>query len=262
MISHPWFARLSLLVSLTACLAAPPAPAQEDKPGAEAAAEVERFVTGMHRGFGQLAEAAGGLTEPQKAKVAALEKSFADRVRKDPALLKKPAALKGEMLTQFREVLDAPQQKRFDDAMAGSHQRAAALSAATKLKQIGMGTIQYAQTAAGGAMPPDLGTLVAQGVIEADVVTLKPLPPDVAKKSPKERGDWANANGDFAYLAAGKASAALPFNFVVAHDKPAPDARGLNVLQADGSVQMLEGEKAKAVLAELTAGKNPPPSLK
>lgn len=89
----------------------------------------------------------------------------------------------------------------------------------------------------------------------------KAFPKDVATKTPKEQAAWVNANSDFVYLAAGKKRNDVPFDFVIAYEKPEIATDGFNLLLYDGSVHFVPAPAAKAVLAELKAGVNPPKQL-
>jgi hypothetical protein len=64
---------------------------------------------------------------------------------------------------------------------------------------------------------------------------------------------------EIVYLGSGRTFQAFPAQFVVAY--AISETGALTILNVDGSVVTQEAEKAAKVIAELKAGKNPPPSL-
>lgn len=74
--------------------------------------------------------------------------------------------------------------------------------------------------------------------------------------------DVQNLNVDYAFPAAGmKRLDQLPPEMVVVYETACRHRGGMNVLFASGAVRWLNAEESAAVLDDLAAGKNPPPSL-
>jgi hypothetical protein len=204
------------------------------------------------------------LSDDQKTKLKAIEKTAADEMRADPKKVRNEA-FDDSVSAKVREVLTAEQQKQFDKMQAEAKLSMKLSMTGSNLHDIGMKLIKW-EGAHDGKLPPDLGSLVddksGARTFLAQNSSAKP-PADWDKMDAKAKSDWVNKNTDFAYEGAGKKDAETGSSFVVAYIKStaAPEA-GNAFLMGDGAVHQRPADVAKAMIDELKAGKNPPPSYK
>jgi hypothetical protein len=222
----------------------------------------DQIVAEMHEGFEEISKELGGLTDDEKTKLAAMEKKVGDELKADP---KKAESRDFEesTFTDFRGVLNADHQKKFDDMMAKMKQRAGQASNASHLHQIGLMALLY-ENDHQQKIPPDLGALseemaTPEVFLTSDSKTKAPA--DWKTMDDKAKAEWINKNTDFVYLANGK-TGPLDANFVMSYIKPELATGGNAFLMGDGRVLTKSAEESKPVIEELKAGKNPAPSLK
>ena len=222
----------------------------------------DQIVADMHEGFQEISQELGGLTDDEKTKLAAMEKKVGDDLKADP---KKADSRDFEesTFTDFRNVLNADHQKKFDVMMAKMKQRANQAKNASSLHQIGLMAILY-ENDHQQKIPADMGALAEEGggadvFITADSKTKTPT--DWKTMDNKAKADWINKNTDFVYLAGGK-TGPLSSEFVMGYIKPELATGGNAFLMGDGRVLTKSDEESKPIVEELKAGKNPAPSLK
>ena len=142
--------------------------------------------------------------------------------------------------------------------------RSANTTTHTRLRQIGTVAIRYGETR-NGLMPPDLGTMVAQGLLLPHEAfsgwSTTQIPADLKTRGPQAIAEWINQNTDFVYIGAGRKNGDLDANFVVAYAKTTPAAIGMTFLLADGHVEYCPVAQSARILAELKAGTNPPKAI-
>jgi len=150
-------------------------------------------------------------------------------------------------------------------------ERANRLICANNLMQVGTGLAIYAYDH-GGILPPDLACLISDANCLADIF--------ICPSSSNREASGATAQQTTAAFRADmKRHCSYVFVTPAAHVTTGFDLKvpadtvlayeslhhhqneGINILLADGSVQWLNNTQATAVLADLSAGKNPPPSL-
>lgn len=233
------------------------APAAAPPAGGPSADEV---MENVHGNLAKMGEAVGGLSKEQQAKLVALEKTIAAKVKADPAVAEAPS-FRPDVIRQFRDILTPDQQGKLDKLMGHSDALRAGLQTGNRLKQIGLAAILYANDH-GGKLPPDLGSLVSKDFPPENFLaggSKTEVPKGLATQDPKKQAGWVNQHSDFVYLGAGKETGKVPTTFVLAYPKaPGEEAP---FLLADGSVQTYKGEQAAKVVAELKAGTNPPKSM-
>jgi len=238
--------------------AAPPGSTPRAGDGASHPAP-EAVMRNVHQNLSEVAEAVGGLSDEQGARLAALEKDVAARIRADPATPQGPS-FRADIIKQFREILTAEQQTKFDKIMAESAGRSAEIHTGVHLKQIGLGAVMYANQH-DDKLPPDLGTLLSQSVEPAAFLasgSRTKVPEGFATLEVAKQAAWVNEHTDFVYLGAGRQMSRLGL-FVLAYPKDASQSHSF--LFADGSVQTFSAEQAARMIAELKGGTNPPTSL-
>lgn len=122
-------------------------------------------------------------------------------------------------------------------ALNAAKERANRVKCASNLRQIGQGCLLYANDHK-GQYPPDLGTLVKEGLNEETFVCPSgdtQVPPDV-RGNPDKAAAWVNQHGDYTYLGAGKKEN-LPADTILAYEKAQDhDRQGMNMLFWDGHV--------------------------
>jgi hypothetical protein len=200
------------------------------------------------------------ITDAEKPKMTEIEDNAVARVKADPMMLMDKEFQKSVM-TDIRAVLSPEQQKQIDHMLAEEKMARTGSS----LHQLGLAMLLY-ENDNSQATPPDLGALVAEKLDPATFLTYESAtktPDDWAKMDDKAKAEWINKNSDFVYVGGGKKSADEAANFVVAYIKPDASPDGSNAfLMGDGSVQQRPADVSKAIIEEVKAGKNPPPSYK
>jgi hypothetical protein len=236
--------------------------AQAGPPSAPATQGAQSMLENIHETLEELGRAVGGLSPEQQAKLDALEKALAEKVKADAEELNRLRSPSHELLGQFRAILTPEQQTKLDARLQAARQRAMAMHSAARLRQIGMAAIMHAMDRR-GELPADLGSLSQVAEAQTFFAGNSPttVPADMPKRDAKEQAAWVNQNTDFVWLGAGKTLAKQPATFVLAYIKPERATFGNSFLLADGSVHTLSVEVSAKVVADLVAGKNPPPAL-
>jgi hypothetical protein len=191
-------------------------------------------------------------------KIAALEKTLVAELKADPSIRKTPEFTKS-FIKRYGDCLTGEDLKKFNQMMAMSMKYALELKTATNLRQVGNALIGF--MANSGKWPDDLGVL--------SFTTLAPdtflvggsktqVPANWSDLSNQDRAKWIKDNTDFVYL---KPTIEGNAGLVIAYIKPdiSPDTNIL--LMANITVHRLDAQHNKAVIDELKAGKNPPPSM-
>jgi len=113
-------------------------------------------------------------------------------------------------------------------------------------------------------MPPHLGALIKNDLAPKTFLeggSAQAIPVDWSKWDTERQVEWVNQNTDFDYLGSGKKLIEMDVA-VVAYVKPAKSTHGNAILLGNGSVILVrDAVQADTIIAELKAGKNPPPSL-
>lgn len=221
----------------------------------------EQMIQGLHEQLDELSAVVGGLAADQKTQLSSIESSIGEKIKADPNAT--PATLREEVIGEFRAILTTDQQKKFDDILAQSRKRAVSIHDSSNLKQIGLALQMYADQHK-GALPADQGALVqiiTGGQVFLTTDSKTKVPDGFDQLDAATRANWVNKNSEFIYLGRGKPLDTLPYGTVVAYIKPEVATLGNSLLMADGAVYHEEPAAADKIIAELTAGKNPPPSL-
>ena len=222
-----------------------------------------KMMESIHQVFHKYSNSVGVLSLEEQDRIDALEKAIAGDLKDNPDKIDQPAAVRDDALARFRSALTPAHQKRFDKLRADDDRQQDSLTTSDHLKQIGLAMIMYARDH-NDTLPPDFATLISKSlgpaVFLAGGATTQPstAPADQVEPSGAK---WVNQNTDFIFLAAGKSFSQLPASFVVVYVKPAAAKYGNAFLLDDGSVESLSAEQSGAVVADLQAGRNPPPSL-
>ncbi|HET6246644.1 MAG TPA: hypothetical protein VFE47_03010 [Tepidisphaeraceae bacterium] len=216
----------------------------------------EAILSDIHDMFQELSKTVGGLSKEQQAKVDAMEKDIAAKLKAKPDV--EPS--ESDVLLQFRAILTDAQKVKFDKFLNDARARAAEALTSSNLKLMFGAVTIYANEHA-NAMPPDLGTMLSATFTPKNCLvgnSKTAIPADLASQDIKKQAAWVNAHAEFAYLGAGKNQTKVDGGFVLAYVK-APGAR-TNFLFADGSVYVYDQAVAAKLIADVKAGKNPPPS--
>ncbi len=132
------------------------------------------------------------------------------------------------------------------------------VKAASNLKQIGMGMILYSNDNKGAA-PPDLGSLLAQG-LTVDVFVSPSggtvVPPNIRDGTPQQQATWVNENSDFVYINPAGKLTLLNSETPLAYEKLGLHGRdGINILYADGHVEFQVAKIAEDIIKQSTGAK-------
>lgn len=142
------------------------------------------------------------------------------------------------------------------------------------LRAVGQALLAYAHDERRMAFPPDLRSVVAAGRVSPDRLVC-PATADTPAPggTPQQQAAALTPDGDgggggdggrhvsYAYVPG--ASAVATYGTVVAYEPLTNHAgRGIHVLDAQGVVYSVPAGDAERVIAELTAGQNPPPTLR
>jgi prepilin-type processing-associated H-X9-DG protein len=138
-----------------------------------------------------------------------------------------------------------------------ARQQAIRVQCMSQLRQIGMATMMYA-SANSGFLPPTMDELVKSRLIPAMLFTC-PACAGNATKPVASTGAYGNYN--YIYLGAGRrlqtlrpaSSTPLVYELPTNHTDP-----GINVLYADGHVELIKGPQVQALLAQVAAPPPPP----
>ena len=129
---------------------------------------------------------------------------------------------------------------------------------ASKLKQIGLGAIMYADIH-GGQFPDDLDTIMETQDLTPQVL-MCPMTSGDVPSAPTTRevvGQMRKTNL-IAYVYVGKGlKVDASADTVIAYERLSDHVDGMNVLFADGHVEYLEGKEPQAVLGQAEAGVSP-----
>jgi hypothetical protein len=236
---------------------APSARADDNDPS-----RAQRMIEGMNDQFSELSDAVGGLSADQKPKLDALEATLAAKIKADPTA--SPATLREPAMEGFRAILTPEQQTKFDKVMAESRRRVFSLLNSNHLKQFGLALIMCSNDHRGD-LPASQGALLKYLDAKPDVFlaagSKNKVPDDFKTMDAAKQADWVDKNSEVIYLAGGKVFGQLPAGSVMAYTKPEAATLGNNFLLSDGSVFQQDEATSKKIIAELTAGTNPPPSL-
>src|SRR5206468_3394969 len=127
-------------------------------------------------------------------------------------------------------------------ALAKARQQAADVGSVSNLRQIALGCQMYANDHA-GKLPPDLGTLLADGYIQSSTVFVTPAGGMMAfpEGLPKEQArQWVNKNTTYTYVCADKALKEInhPSRTILVYERSAPSNRRV-VAFVDGHCEMM-----------------------
>jgi prepilin-type processing-associated H-X9-DG protein len=117
---------------------------------------------------------------------------------------------------------------------------------ASNMRQIGQGILLYSNDHQ-GAYPPDLGTLVKEEPLTAEVFVCPDSDTNVPHKmTPDQTRDWVNAHSDYFYLGAGLTQQTALGTTVVLYERDkAHGGDGMNILYGDGHVEFQRLANAK-----------------
>lgn len=131
------------------------------------------------------------------------------------------------------------------------------------LSMISNGLLLYTtDRASRGAYPDDLLPLLVDGEMSPEMFVC-PESNDTKATGPTTQTIFADfakpGRCSYVYRAAGLTTATVTPKHVLAHERLGNHSDpGINVLFGDGSVEWLDADKAKKLIAELDAGHNPP----
>lgn len=198
----------------------------------------------------------GDFSDAQKAQITDLERLVGKWLKTHRQ--NTPAEFGQQFYPPLRNILTPDQLKKLDDILA----QQAAIATANHLNQIGMALDFYARDHKDMG-PPDIGTLVGKDLSPEVFLSggsRVKVPSNFEKLDPPLKIEWANAKTDFVFLAAGKKIESVA-RFVTTYVRPSAAPDGNFFLLNTGRVIAQDAAKSKAIIDELAAGKNPPPSL-
>jgi len=254
------FSIVALFVVILCCSALSSGGAEPDDATKERARLV---IAGMHEHFNEMAAKVGGFSTEQKVKLKELENHVEKSLTADPNAIQN-ADFRGGVEAQFEAILTDTQRTKFIEQKNSENERGKAFRAMTQLREIGNALLIYSN-AHNHLLPPTIGAVVASGDVDVrDFIQVAPfakLPAGVPEERTKQ-GEWIDKMLKVTYIGAGKKESDFPEGAVVAYSQAENRSKTLIVLRVDGSVEIVEDAAAEKVVAELQAGKNPPPSMK
>lgn len=138
-------------------------------------------------------------------------------------------------------------------SLNAAREQANRVQSAANLRQIGMGSMMYANEHK-GKLPPDLGEILAMGDILPEAFvnprTGTVVPPGLQGEELKE---WVDESSDYVYVGAGKDLRATA-DTVIAYERPGSDPEGLNILFADGHVEWQDMPQAMQTIEAAGGG--------
>jgi hypothetical protein len=209
-------------------------------------------IDSMHKELGKLGREIGGLTDDEWTKIDTWEAQLDQKIKADPGKTQ-GREFEQSSMKEYRALLNADHQKKFDEAMARSQKIAQRIVSSISLKNVGVAGMLWS-TDHNGNFAPDLGSLAAAEHMSANVFlaggSKTRIPDDWETMVAKAKADWTNKNSDFVYLGAGQKTAG-DSGFVVAYIKPELATDGNQFLMGDGSVQTKTADQSKAIVADL-----------
>ncbi len=223
-----------------------------------------KTLQNVQKAFFEIGHELGELSESEQTRVDVLLKTVAKEFKADPKNM--PASRDDfftKILPRFRAALSAKHQAQYDAMLKKQMDGAQTMLSSVRLRNLMMTALIGAQSNR-GLLPANLGALAVENTPETFLIggSKTPVPADFAKKSAKEKADWANQNTDFVYLGGGQNANRLNQSFVLAYIKPELAKDGNHFVLADCSVQNFDAATSAKIIAELQAGQNPAPSLK
>jgi hypothetical protein len=245
----------------TASAPAATEPATESSQAIEAA-ELDRATAGLRETFEMLKQAIGGQTTQERIKANELLKKFEADLIGDPANYKTrdgKEAFGEKLIVEYRKILTPEHARKLDEIVLRAKTLAEKSYNKASVRGIAMGCNIYAHDNE-GKLPDNFGQLVTAGFCAPKQFIKKGSAaklPDIEKMTHNEMAKWVNENAEYVYLGGGKDLEKLAADYVLLHDK-----EGTVFGCVDDHVPVLTDEEGAKVLAELKAGKNPPPSIK
>ena len=139
-------------------------------------------------------------------------------------------------------------------AVAKARQQAADVGSISNLRQIALSCQMYANDH-DGKLPPDLGTLAADGLVSNLHVFIKPQPRTplpLPKFTKEQQKDWINKNSDYIYVGGGKAlkDIANTSQTILAYERPALSANNRRAVAfVDGHCEIMPEQDLQQRLA-------------
>jgi len=132
-------------------------------------------------------------------------------------------------------------------ALNAAKERANRVKCASNLRQIGQGMMLYANDNK-GKFPPDLGTLVKEADLNAEVFICSSggsdLPDSVRQGKVEDAVKWANQSADYVYLGANRTVNNTTGDTILAYEKAGSHGgEGMNLLYGDGHVEWWPGQR-------------------
>ncbi len=228
--------------------------------GSGATMTADQAIAAVHNTFQKLPQDLGVLSDAEKTQLAAIEKTADDQLKADPSKIS-DQSFSQSMIAQVRGALSAEHQKAFDGLVAKDAEQVALIKNGNKLVLLNAPIVLGARN---GKFPSDLGSVLDDSMAPELFLTVdsKTKPPAEWKTmDAKAKAQWVNANTDFVYL--GSDPSLKPGNLsVLGYIKPEASSGGNVFMLSDGRVLSESADDSAAIIAELKAGKNPPPSLK
>jgi hypothetical protein len=212
----------------------------------------------LHKRFEMLTKGVDGLTDDQKKKLDDAEKPAQEEIKNSLTKMHDPA-FRDDCAARVKDVLTPDQQKTFEQNLEEARKLETRTATEQNLYDVGA-AFEYFR-----APVPDLGTLHNQQIepqnfLVADSTTK--VPADWKDMTPGARAAWVNKNTDFVYIGGSVDRAKITGDTVLAYVKPDVHPDENEFLMGDGTVKSETAEDSKKIIADLTAGKNPPPSLR